>query len=102
MAFDKLITIQKVDEDTGSWNDMWNLHADVNYAKSSDYADAGSQRTSHSMTFRIRYFSGIKDVSHNTQLYRIIFEGDTFAIDGYDDFNLKHKVIRIKAVSFGE
>lgn len=98
MAFDKPITIQRIDEYTEKWSDLWSLHAEVNKAKASEYNGAANE-TKRTLTFTVRFAKPLEVIAYNMGLYRIMFDGVAFNINDYDDFMLEHKTIRLTAVS---
>lgn len=102
MTFDKPITIQKIDEKTELWADMWALHARVNKTTGSEFVEGGAIQSQATKTFELRYFAGLEDVDYNRGLYRIIYRGQTFNIVDYDDYMESHQVVKIKAVSYGD
>lgn len=102
MAYDKPITIQKIDESTEVWSDHWNLHARVNKTTGSEYVEAGANRSQSTKTFELRYFNGLEAIDYNRGLYRIKYRGHTYNILDYDDYMETHINIKIKAVSYGD
>lgn len=102
MTYDKPIIIQKIDEDTEVWSDLWSLHARINKTTGSEFVEAGANRSQSTKTFEVRYFDGIADVDYNRGLYRILYRGHTFNIVDYDDFMESHIVVKLKAVSYGD
>ena len=102
MTYDKPITIQKIDEDTETWSDLWPLHARVNKTTGSEFVEAGANQSQSTKTFELRYFAALEDVDYNRGLYRIIYRGHTFNIVDYDDYMESHQVVKLKAVSYGD
>lgn len=100
-VYDKPIVVERKDEETQEWAPVWNLHAAVNYSQGTEHADGGSQRSVQTLTFKVRWFAGLKDVARNTQLYRIAYDGATFDIQTYDDFMERHREARMQAASYG-
>lgn len=100
-AFDRLIVIQRRDEVTEDWEDVFRLHAFINKAKQNDeYLNAGSERSNLSIVFEVRYFRQLELIGLNTQLYRIVYNGTPFDIKDYDDFMFKHKTVKLLGVSY--
>ena len=100
-VFDRPITIQKLDQKAKRWNDLFNVHANINKAKADDeYLSAGAIQGKKSLTFEVRYFKDLEDISLNLQSYRIVFQGVPYNIKDYDDFMLKHKTVKILGVSY--
>lgn len=99
--FDRPITIQKINEVTEDWEDVFKVHASINKAKSDDeYLSGGAGQGKRNLTFEVRFFKDIEDISYNTQLYRIVFQGIPFNIKDYDDFMLQHKTVKLLGVSY--
>lgn len=100
-VFDRPISIQKRNELTEDWEDVFRVHASINKAKSDDeYLNAGAIQGKKNLTFEIRYFNGIEDISFNIQNYRVVYQGVPYDIKDYDDFMLQHKTVKLLAVSY--
>lgn len=98
--FDRPITIQKINE-AEDWEDVFKVHASINKAKSDDeYLNAGAVQGKRNLTFEVRYFKALEEISYNTQLYRILYQGVPFNIKDYDDFMLQHKTVKFLGVSY--
>lgn len=102
MTYDRPITIQKIDEESETWSDLWSLHARVNKTTGSEFVEAGANQSQSTKTFELRYFAALEDVDYNRGLYRIIYRGHTFNIVDYDDYMESHQVVKLKAVSYGD
>lgn len=99
--FDRPIVIQKKDEITEQWEDVFKVHASINKAKSDDeYLNAGAIQGKKNLTFEIRYFNGLEDISLNIQSYRVVYQGVPYDVKDYDDFMLQHKTVKLVAVSY--
>lgn len=99
--FDRPITIQKINEITELWEDVFKVHASINKAKTdNEYLNAGAIQAKKNLTFEVRYFADLEDISLNLQSYRIVYQGVPYNIEDYDDFMLKHKTVKILAVSY--
>ena len=99
--YDKFIVIQKVDESTETWEDVFKIHAKINKAKSdSEYLNAGAIQAKKNLTFEVRYFADLEDISLNLQMYRIVYQGVPYNIQDYDDYMLKHKTVKLLGVSY--
>lgn len=98
MRFMRPIRIEVRDEETERWVEhMPIVHARVNKARGSGYEnlDAGAIRYKRILTFEVRYSKPIRDIAYNTQLFRIIYEGQTFDIIDYDDFQERHRTVTL-------
>ena len=100
-TFDRPIIIQKINEETELWEDVFKVHASINKAKSdNEYLNAGAIQAKKTLTFEVRYFADLEDVSLNLQSYRIVYQGMTYNIVDYDDFMLTHKTVKLLGVSY--
>lgn len=98
--FDRPVVIQKINEVTELWEDVFKLHARINKAKSnSEYLNAGAVQGKKNLTFEVRYFKDLEPIGDNTQLYRILYRGVPFNVVDYDDFKLEHKTVKLLGVS---
>jgi len=98
--FDRPIIIQKIN-DAEVWETVFNVHARVNKAKSdNEYLSGGATQGKRSLTFEVRFFKDIEDISYNTQLYRIVYQDVPFNIKDYDDYMLTHKTVKLLGVSY--
>ena len=99
--YDRPISIQRINELTETWEDLYTVHACINKAKEdSEYLNAGAIRAKRSLLFEVRYFKDLEDISLNTQSYRILFQGVPYNIESYDDFMLSHKTVKLLGVSY--
>lgn len=100
-TYDKAITIQKRNEITEDWDDLYLVHAFINKGKSDDeYLSAGAIQGKRNLTFEVRYFADLEDISFNIQNYRVIYRGIPYDIKDYDDFMLQHKTVKLLGVSY--
>ena len=99
--FDRPITIQKIDEVPEDWADVFKVHASINKTKSdSEFLNAGAIQGKKSLTFEIRYFGALEDISLNLQSYRILYRDVPYDLKDYDDFMLHHKTVKLLGVSY--
>lgn len=101
-VFDRPIMIQKINELTEEWEDVFekSIHASINKAKSdSEYLNGGAVQGKRSLIFEVRYFKDLEDISFNLQCYRIVYQDRPYDIKDYDDFMEKHKTIKLLGVS---
>ena len=100
-TYDKAITIQKRNEVTEDWENLYLVHAFINKSKSDDeYLSGGAIQGKRSLTFEIRYFADLEDISFNIQNYRVIYRGIPYDIKDYDDYMLLHKTVKLLGVSY--
>ena len=99
--YDRPIVIQKIDELTEEWADVFMVHATINKTRSdNEYLSAGAIQAKKNLTFEVRYFKALEDISLNLQSYRIVYQGVPFDIEDYDDFMLQHKTVKLLGVSY--
>lgn len=100
-VFDRPIIIQKINELTEAWENLYKVHASINKAKdNNEYLNAGAVRAKRTLVFEVRYFKDLEDISLNTQIYRIVYQGVPYNIVDYDDFMLSHKTVSILGASY--
>lgn len=99
--YDRPITIQKLDQKAKRWDDLFRVHASINKAKAdNEYLSAGAIQAKKSLTFEVRYFKDLEDISLNLQSYRIVYQDVPYNIKDYDEFMLQHKSVKILGVSY--
>lgn len=103
MVYDKPIIIQKRNEDTEKWEDLFDkpLHAKVNKSGGSEYLNAGANQSRSNRVFEVRYLKALEDIDDNRGLYRLIYRGRFYNITDYDDYLEEHKTIKLLGVSYG-
>ena len=100
-VFDKPITIQRLNSKEKRWEDLNKVHASNNKAKTdNEYLNAGAIRSKKNLTFEVRYFADLEDISLNLQMYRILYRKVPYDIKDYDDFMLQHKTVKLLGVSY--
>ncbi|MBQ3513430.1 MAG: phage head closure protein [Lachnospiraceae bacterium] len=99
MIFDKLIIIQKMNESTEQWADVFTPHAKVNKTKGSEYLSAGANQSKSTRIFELRYFKALEDIDQNRGLYRVIYRGNVYNIVDYDDFQERHETVKLQGVN---
>lgn len=99
--YDRPISIQRINEITEQWEDVFKVHVCINKAKSdNEYLNAGAIQAKRTLTFELRYFEDLEDIGLNLQSYRVVYQGIPYNIEDYDDFMLKHKSVKILGVSY--
>lgn len=99
--YDRPITIQKIDEVTEQWADIYKVHACINKSSNdTEFLNAGAIQEKRNLTFEVRYFKNLEDIALNLQCYRIIFQGVPYDIKDYDDYMLKHNSVKLLGVSY--
>lgn len=100
-SYDRPIVIQKINEVTEKWEDVYRVHARINKAKAdNEFLNAGAIQSKQSLTFEVRYFSALGDICINLQSYRIVYGGVTYDIKDFDDYMFKHKTVKLLGVSY--
>lgn len=99
--FDRPIVIQKINELTEDWDDVYALHASINKAKTnSEYLNAGAIQGKISLVFEIRFFKDLEAIGNDMQSYRVVYNGTPYNITDYDDYKLLHKTVKLLGVSY--
>lgn len=104
MLFKLPISIEKRNVDTELWEPfMGTVHARVNKnVRRTGYetVSAGAIQIKRSLVFEVRYSVKLKEIAHNTQLYRIVYDGETYNIIDYDDFEERHQTVRLSGAFY--
>ena len=100
LVYDKPVTLQIQVPETGEWQDVQHVHANVNKAVSAQNFNADDDRLRTRLLFRIRYFSALETVRADPQNYRLEYCGEHFEITDYDDFNERRRVIKLTCERF--
>lgn len=96
------LTIQVIDKDTEEWSDHLQLHAQqVNKTGGGENFNAGAEQYHPRLTFRLRWQPPLAAIENNTQLYRIVYEGQTYNILDYDDYMRKHETVNLVGEAYG-
>ncbi len=85
-VYDKPIIVQRR-SDSGNWEPWKKLYAFVN--KKKDSVD--------SLTFEVRYTQSLTEIFSYLEDFLILYRGDVFLIDDYDDYMEQHLTVRFKA-----
>lgn len=101
MIFDKPVTIQEQNPDTEEWADRWHLHARVNKTGGGQALNAGADQYHATLTFEVRYFSGLEDMRYNPQPFRIVYRGHLFKLVDYDDYQEQHRTVKLVGEAYG-
>lgn len=88
------ITIQTRENE--KWRDLATVHARVNSISGSEYWAAAAVQAQNTMNFDMRYSRRIADLV--PQDCRIKFGGHIYDVQSIDDFEFKHKSLRMKGV----
>lgn len=95
-VYDNPITIQKINEETETWDDVYYVHAYINkHRVTNESLDAGAIQSKRFLTFEIRYFKALEDIAYNTQIYRVLYDDRPFDIVDYDDYMERHRTVRL-------
>lgn len=84
---------------TAVWKDYYSCYAYANLATGKTAGQeqevAGQTVASDSYTFTVRYCAALKDM--DSDHYRILFEGGIYNIILVDDFQFRHKTLKLTA-----
>ena len=101
MTFDKPVVVERIDPETEEWSEYARVHAWVNKARSSQYSDAGSMRTSQVLTFRWRWDERMHAIPQDMQSFRVVYEGVAYSVEDTDDYMQRHRVFEVEGASYG-
>lgn len=94
-TYNKIIQIQRLDDNTQIYQDYYRCHAEVNKTGGNEYLVAGAVSTKNKFTFIVRYCKELGNLQFDTQTYRVIYNDVIFNVLDADDFKQKHKTIKI-------
>lgn len=93
------IRIEKRNEQTEKWEVYAEpVHAKINKntrKKGYETLAAGAIQIRKSLIFEVRYSQPIQAIEHNTQLYRIVYNGAKYNIIDYDDYMERRQFIEL-------
>ena len=95
LVYDKPVTLQRQIPETGTWQDVQHLHANVNKAVSTQNFSAEDDRLRIRLLFRLRYFPELDAVRNTPQDYRLEYLGQHYEITDYDDYRERRRVIKL-------
>lgn len=101
------VKIQKLNEETEEWVDHLNLHSfQINIAQSYGWGDrenysAGAGQFHIRLSFEFRWCKALEDVAYTPQIYRIVYKGRTYNIQGYDDYMQQNRTVRLYGEAYG-
>ena len=95
LVYDKPVTLQRQIPETGTWQDVQHLHANVNKAVSTQNFSAEDDRLRIRLLFRLRYFPELDAVRNTPQDYRLEYLGQHYEITDYDDYQERRRIIRL-------
>lgn len=101
MIYDKPITIQRQDQETEEWRDVWMLRARINKNGGGKALTAGADQYRATLTFDIRHFTALEEMRYNPQPFRIVYQGHTFKLVDYDDFMEQHRTVKLTGEAYG-
>ena len=100
MTYDKPVAVQKQNEDTEQWETILNLHAHVNKTGGKQSFSADADQFHAMLSFDFRYCNALEEIRYQPQLYRLLYRNHTFQITDYDDYQERHRTVRIAGVLY--
>ncbi|MFI3202404.1 MAG: head-tail adaptor protein, partial [Eubacteriales bacterium] len=85
--------------DSEAWEDINKVYASINKTTGSTYLGSGSEQTSATKTFEMRYAPFMEEIQFNIQNYRIIYKDNIYMLKDYDDYMERHVNVRVIAES---
>jgi SPP1 family predicted phage head-tail adaptor len=94
------IRIEKLNTDTEEWEVYLPLlHANINKSRAgNEYLNAGAVQSKTEKVFEVRYSHPVKAIEGSTQDYRIVYDDQSYDIIDYDDFQERHKFVKLLGV----
>lgn len=102
MVLNKIISIQRLDNDAEVWSNYFTTHAQINKASGKEYFNASTNITASTYNFKVRYCNALEDIMFNTSLYRIVYDNRIFDIVNVDNFMLKNHELTLVGDYVGE
>ncbi len=101
MIYKRPIAIEKLNLSTEEWESYLPLlHANVNKNRQdNEYLQAGALQSQAQKVFKVRYCPPLKAIDGNTQIYRILYDGRYYNIVDYDDFEERHREVKLLGVT---
>lgn len=94
--------IQVQDPDTEEWTDHLLLHAlQVNKTGGGESSSAGAEQFHPRLTFEVRWCKVLENVIYSPQVHRIVYRGQTYNLQDYDDYMEQHRMVRLVGVAYG-
>lgn len=100
LVYDKPVTLQKQIPETGGWQDVQHLHANITKAISTQNFSAEEDRLRSRLLFRMRYFPALEAVRNSPQDFRFDYLGHHYEVTDYDDYQERRRVIRLTCERF--
>lgn len=95
-------TVQCQDPNTEEWTDLLHLHArKVNKTGGGETTAAGAEQFHRRLTFEVAWCKPLEDAMNSPQTHRIIYRGQSYNIQDYDDFMEEHRTVRLVGESYG-
>ena len=93
------VKVDEIGNHTNGWEDYYSCYAYANLAAGKTAGQeqevAGQTIASDSYTFMVRYCAALSDM--DSDHYRILFEGGIYNITLVDDFQFRHKTLKLTA-----
>lgn len=102
MPRSELVEFQRRDED-GEWEEwMTLLSVQQNKTRSREFVQADQEQSAARVTFRFRWNPELSRVEFDMDCVRMLWRGQYWDIQGYDDFKFQHRIVNVEAVSYGQ
>lgn len=95
MVYDKPIIIEKLDDTTEKFCQYYQCHAYINKTSGKEYMASGTEKSSTSLFFQMRYCPLLKNIQFEFEKYRIKYSDYYFYIQDADNVKLNNRDIKI-------
>lgn len=90
------ISILKRDNAEKSFLPFYSCSVSVNkYGSGGEFLGGGAEREKNQLVFKVRYCKRIKEILHDTQDFRIVYDGATYNVIDYDNYNFENKEVKL-------
>ena len=111
-VYNKIIVIQKLNEDLETWEDFYlteeakekkkpGIHARINKASGKEYFNARVDITNNTFNFYIRWCKELENIVFNTASYRIVYLNRIFDVKNADNYMLNNNELTIVGECIG-
>lgn len=95
-----LLKIYKYNKETEDYDIFVGSYpVSVNKSSGSEYFQSGASQNDLSLVFSVRYCKTVEQIAFNCQLYRAVWNGKTFNLKDFDNYQFENKIIKLLGVN---
>ncbi len=96
------VVLQKMNEETEAYEDVKKIHAlQVNHRNGAESFDSAAGQYHLGLVFRFAWTRTIEAIRFDPQHYRLMYNGQAFAVTNYDDYMERHLYVNVTGVAYG-